>query len=231
MKPEAPHQEIRKTPECPYMDPELITVLTNLCFQKENPTPSDLLFVFGSNVQHKEIADTICQLLDEQHFQKVLITGGVTNYRGSEIQYESESENILSFIIKEKYEDRVFVIENTSKSILENVIEAQKVFSFENIQSITFISHSYASKRAALCLKRFFPNLTIHCVPLELPSEDPALPVNHKRWYKTRYGQSLVLGEYLRLITYGNRGDFPMDTIQENLDKVQLLLNINQVIE
>ena len=90
MEPDELHREILKTPHCPVMDPELVSVLTNLCFQKEDIIPSDLLFVFGSNVKHKEIADLICDLLDTGIINKVLITGGVADFGGSYYRHNPE---------------------------------------------------------------------------------------------------------------------------------------------
>lgn len=226
MKPEELHREILKTPQCPIMDPELVSVLTDLCFQKEHIVPSDLLFVFGSNVKHKEIADLICDLLDTEIINKVLITGGVANFGGSYYHHKPESESIRSFIPAKKYADKQIILEVISRNTLENVTEARKIFSFDQIKSITFISHSYASTRASLSLKRFFPGVKLYCIPFPLPSDQAEFPVNRQLWSRTKYGQSLVLGEYLRLITYGKRGDFPIDDIQGLLDQVQDHLKI-----
>ncbi|SHG62555.1 YdcF family protein [Pedobacter caeni] len=220
MEPEELHREISKTPHCPIMDPELVSVLTDLCFQKENINPSDLLFVFGSNVKHKEIAGIIADLLDTEIIDKVIITGGVANFGGSYYHHKPESESIMSFIPEKKYKDKQIVLETVSKNTLENVVEARKVFCFDQVKTITFISHSYASTRAALTLKRFFPEVTLYCIPFPLPSDQQEFPVNRQLWSKTKYGQSLVLGEYLRLITYGKRGEFPIEDIQALLNQV-----------
>lgn len=222
------HREILKNPHCPVMDPELVSVLTELCFQQEDIVPSDLLFVFGSNVKHKEIAAMICDLLDTGMINKVLITGGVANFGDSYYHHKPESESIFSFIPQKKYQDKEILLEVLSKNTLENVTEARKIYAFDQVRTITFISHSYASTRAALSLKRFFPDVKLYSIPFPLPSDHPEFPVNRQLWSKSKYGQSLVLGEYLRLITYGKRGDFPMETIQALLDQVQDQLKINE---
>lgn len=222
------HREISKAPQCPKMDPELISVLTDLCFQKESITRTDLLFVFGSNVQHKEMAEIILDLLDRDLTDQVLITGGVPNYEGSFYRRKPESESIITYIPEEKRNGKKIILENLSKNTLENVIEAAKIFSFDQIKSITFLCHSYASTRSALSLRKFFPDINLHCIPFSLPSDNPDYPVNSQHWHKTRYGQSLILGEYMRLITYGTRGDFHISEIGKQLDKVQVLLGIKQ---
>lgn len=216
-------REILKVPESPDMDAELVSALTKLCFQEESLVASDLLFVFGSNVQHREIADIIGYMLNAKLVNQVLITGGIANYNGSFYNSEAESEQIKSYLPLEKYADKKIYTENKSKNIMENIIEAQKVISFEHIKSMTFLAHSYASTRAALSLKRFFPSIALHCIPLPLPSNFSKYPISRHMWSKTEYGRGLVWGEYLRLQTYGNRGDFPIEGIRSALDHIKNL--------
>lgn len=216
-------REIVKVPQSPDMDAELIAALTNLCFQEESLVSSDLLFVFGSNVQHREIAGVISYMLNMELVNQVLITGGVANYKDSFYKKEAESEQIKSFIPMEKYGDKQVYTENKSKNIIENIVEARKVFSFKNIRSMTFLSHSYASTRAALSLKRFFPSIALHCIPLPLPTDYLKYPISKQMWSKTEYGRGLVWGEYLRLKTYGERGDFPITEIRNSLDHIHNL--------
>ena len=222
-------REILKVPESPNMDAELVSALTKLCFQEESLVASDLLFVFGSNVQHKEIADIIGYMLDAKLVDQVLITGGIANYNGSFYNSEAESEQIKSYLPLEKHADKKIYTENRSKNIMENIIEGQKVISFENIRSMTFLAHSYASTRAALSLKRFFPSIALHCIPLPLPSNFSKYPISRHMWSKTEYGRSLVWGEYLRLQTYGDRGDFPIEEIRGSLDHIKNLTQLKEL--
>lgn len=222
------NREISKTPNCPTMDPGLISGLTNLCFQQAQEVPADVLFVFGSNVKHQEIAGVIGSLLDRNLVNRVIITGGVANYGGSFYQHKPESESIFSFLSEDQRKGKQIQLENQSRNTLENVTEAIKHFSFEGVKRIAFLCHSYASTRSALCLQRFFPDTELFCIPFSLPSDQPQKPVNSLTWHQTRYGQSLVLGEYLRLMTYGKRGDFPTENIQDLLNKVQHLMTIKK---
>ncbi|MBB5436552.1 hypothetical protein HDC92_000216 [Pedobacter sp. AK017] len=210
-------REIVKVAESPDMDKELIEALTSLCFQEESLVPSDVLFVFGSNVQHREIADIISYMLNAELVNQVVITGGVANYNGSFYKKEAESAQIKSYIPIEKYPDKQIYTENKSKNIIENIVEAQKVYSFKNIRSMTFLAHSYATTRAALSLKRFFPSVMLHCIPLPLPTDYLKYPISRQMWWRTAYGRGLVWGEYLRLQTYGQRGDFPIAEIEASL--------------
>ena len=210
-------------PSCPTMDPQLVEVLTDLCFQKEEQLVSDLLFVFGSNIKHKEIAGIITELMDNNKVDQVLITGGVASFGNSFPQNRPESEAIFA-LLPERHKQQPIILETRSRNMLENIIEAQKMVAAEKIKTISFICHAYASKRAALTLKSFFPNASIHCISIALPSYQVEHPITAAYWSKTKYGQSLILGEYLRLITYGNRGDFPLTAIQPYIDLVERLL-------
>lgn len=208
---------------CPAMDQELINVLTNLCFEEEKHSSSDLLFVFGSNVKHKEIAKLIAQQIEAHRTGQVMITGGVATF-GNSYQYNKpESEAIYAYL-PEIHQNQNILLETYSKNMLENILEAQKLMDFKTIKSITFICHGYATKRAALSLRRFFPDKKIYCIPFSLPSDRIEFPIDPDHWFKTKYGQSLILGEYLRMITYGNRGDFSLTEVQAQLNLVEYLL-------
>ncbi|WP_316820763.1 ElyC/SanA/YdcF family protein [Pedobacter gandavensis] len=208
---------------CPTMDQELISVLTKLCFEEEEQVSSDLLFVFSSNVKHKEIAKLITQQIEDHQVKQVIITGGIANYGNSYQHNKPESESIHA-CLPVQYQDGNMLLETRSKNMLENIIEAQKLTDFEKVKSISFICHGYASKRARLSLQHFFPNSRIHCIPFPLPSDRHEYPIDPEHWFKTRYGQSLILGEYLRMITYGNRGDFSLSEVQTKLNLVEALL-------
>jgi hypothetical protein len=223
MKSKELFRELVKVPQSPDMDAELIAALTNLCFQKESLVPTDLLFVFGSNVQHREIADIISFMLNIELVDQVLITGGVANYKDSFYKNQAESEQIKSYLPLAKYADKKIYTENKSKNIIENIVEARKIFSFDHIRSMTFLSHSYASTRAALSLKRFFPSIRLHCIPLPLPTDYLKYPISKQMWFKTAYGRGLVWGEYLRLQAYGERGDFPIEEIRDSLNYIKNL--------
>lgn len=212
-------------PPCPVMNQDLVNILSALCFEKVQLAASDLLFVFGSNVKHQEIAALITQQINKKKVNQVIITGGIANFGNSYHQNRPESEAIHAYL-PERIKTQNILLETCSRTMLENIVEAQKIVNFNKIKSITFICHAYASKRAALSLANFFPDKTLYCLPFSLPSDRMEHPINREQWFKTKYGQSLILGEYLRLLTYGNRGDFPLAAIQPDLDQVEnLLLN------
>ena len=217
-------REISKLPDPPLMTDDLIDELTNLCFYEKEVVSADLLFVFGSNILHEELGRLICELIDKSQTSKILITGGIANYHNTVFDVKSESELILSKIPYRNRQDLSFITENISKNTIENVIEAQKVFDLHSVKKMVFISHSYATMRSFLTLRKFYEEHEIWSRPLIIPSNELDLPVGKNSWYKTKYGQSLVWGEYLRFEKYGKRGDFPIHTVIDNITRINNLI-------
>jgi DUF218 domain-containing protein len=227
---QAEKREIEKSPRAPEMFPELINALTDLCFAEDKKQKADLLFVFGSNIIQQQLAKKICGLLEDGIVKKVIITGGIASYENIILQSVPESEQILSYIPIEKFSDVVFIKENNSKNSLENVLEAKLIYNFNDDEKIIFMSHSYASMRSKLTLKKICPDKKLLSHPYDIPTESKRYPISKKFWWKTVYGQAVVWGEFLRFIKYGERKDFPIDDVQEQLTRIKKILaekNIN----
>lgn len=222
-------REIEKIPKTPRLSPELVDALTRLCFLEDEPEPADLIFVFGSNINHLEIAAMISGLLQKNISRKVIITGGKAEYENSHFDEIAESEQILSHIPCSDYPDAIFIRESLSKNSLENVVEAARIYDFSKEPSILFISHSYASRRSRLTMQRICGDAKLISYPFDIPAPGSAKErVSRKRWWKTAAGKSMVWGEYLRFLTYGERGDFPIDEIRNQLETISRLLEQDQ---
>ena len=217
-------REIEKAPLAPQMFPELIDALTDLCFAKDKKQTADLLFVFGSNIIQQQLAKKICTLLEDRIVKKVIITGGVASYEHIILQPVPESEQILSHIPTEKFNDVIFIKEIKSKNSLENVLEANLIYDFNKDEKIIFMSHSYASMRSKLTLKKICPDKKLLSHPYDVPTESKRYPISKKFWWKTIYGQAVVWGEFLRFIKYGERRDIPIDDISEKLENIKKIL-------
>jgi DUF218 domain len=217
-------REIKKNPDIPDMTQALVEQLTNLCFVEKTKKQADLLFVFGSNIMQEKLAGIICRLLKQGHFRKVLITGGIADYDRNDLQFRPESEQILSYIPQEVFKSIRFITETVSKNSLENVTEAQKIYDFSQDTEILFLSHSYASRRSKLTLKNICPEKSLFAYPYDIPSGNSSYPVSKASWWKTWIGQSMVWGEYLRILKYGERGDFPIEEVQAQIDSIRKLV-------
>lgn len=224
-------REIEKSPRAPVMFPELIDALTGLCFAEDRKEKADVLFVFGTNIIQQQLAKKICVLLEEGIVKKVIITGGVASYENIILQSIPESELILSHIPTEKFNDVQFIKENNSKNSLENVLEANLIYDFRPDEKIIFMSHSYASMRSKLTLKKICPDKILLSHPYDIPTESKRYPISKKFWWKTVYGQAVVWGEFLRFVKYGERNDFPIDEVQGKLSEVKKILTAKNIAQ
>lgn len=188
-------REIAKLPNVPYLSDVLIINLSDLCFYQSPITASNILFVFGSNILHKEIANEISRTLIEFKIPTVIITGGIANYSASYFEPIAESELIFSNIAKEKFPETRFIIEKESKNTLENVEFSKSLFDFSKIQNLIFFSHSYASMRSYLTLKKYCKNASFSNYQINIPTDIQGITVDKDNWYKTEHGRRFVWGE------------------------------------
>ncbi|SKC10543.1 DUF218 domain-containing protein [Sphingobacterium nematocida] len=223
-------REIAKLPNVPELSDNMIVALSDLCFYQSPVKNSDLLFVFGSNVLHKEIANEISRILFEFQIPTTIITGGIANYSSSYFEPIAESELIFCNIEKDNFPNTQFIIENESKNTLENIEFSNSMFDFSKVQNAIFLSHSYASMRSYLNLKKFCKNADFSNCQIKIPSDIQGIPVDINNWYKTDHGRKLVWGEYLRFKTYGTRGDFPIEEVQNKLSTIEdIILNLSEL--
>ena len=111
-------------------------------------------------------------------------------------------------------------MEQESGNNLENVNNAFEIIDFTNIESIVCVSHSYASNRSTQTLRNVFSKKIYSC-PYDIYGENKVL-VDENIWSKTEEGKAIIWGEYLRIKTYGERGDFPLTIKMKDLiNKIQ----------
>lgn len=214
-------REINKRPSPPAMSADMLAALTKLCFFSAEPHSADVLFVFGSHIRHREIAHIITDVLHEHPIPTVILTGGIADYKATNYVPQAESSLLFELLPKNEFPNTTFILETASKNTLENVQNAMVLFDFDHVKNSMFISHAYAARRAALTLKGYLPHVTLGNYPVIIPSLDSDFPLSELDWYKTEYGRSIIWGEYLRIKTYGERGDFPIRDVRELMDKVE----------
>ena len=217
-------REILKQPIPPKLTSELIQLLTDLCFFDNTIKSADLLFVFGSNILHQEIAQKINSFLRTYSFDTVLLTGGIANYKESFYEPVSESELLLRHLVKSEFPQVNFIVEKESRNTLENVFYANELVDLSSIQNIAFVSHSYASKRSYLTLKKVCSANNFYNYPIPIPTNLHYQEITQFNWFETEEGKALVWGEYLRFETYGKRGDFPIEEVEALLEQIKTRL-------
>ncbi|MGN7785630.1 ElyC/SanA/YdcF family protein [Niabella sp. 22666] len=218
-------REIERHPEVPFFSLKIRELLSGLCFRQDKPQRSDLIFAFGTNIIPEILAGRIEELLGNKIAETVLITGGIANYINTEYKNIPESDLIYSAMDRSKFPGIKFILERRSKNNLENVLFSASKFPFSQANTITCLSHSYASRRSVQTLKRIFPG-TIFSYPYDIPSEKEGINITLNNWWETERGRSLVWGEFLRIRTYGGRGDFPLTAMMRlQLSEINLMLN------
>ncbi|WP_244614397.1 ElyC/SanA/YdcF family protein [Elizabethkingia argenteiflava] len=131
-------REILKYPSPPCLTPDLINLLTQLCFYDKKIESAQLLFVFGSNILHDEIGMKLTNLLRENKFDILLITGGIANYNDSLYENSAESELILKHIPLAEFPKIQLIMERKSKNTLENVRYANSLLNLSTIKKLPF---------------------------------------------------------------------------------------------
>lgn len=171
------------------------------------------------------MAHQIENLLNHQVASLVIISGGSPKFEDSAKATKSEAEDIRDSLTLSNFSATKFFLENTSTNTLENVQNSLNLFP-PKMKSLTFICNWYISRRARLTLFKFLPHsiqLRQFAIPTPIPEEDAVLSPN--TWYETSIGKNRTFSEYVRLKTYGLRGDIILD--QETLD---LLHQIDELV-
>jgi uncharacterized SAM-binding protein YcdF (DUF218 family) len=205
--------EIPKYPEVPPLTDKQIQKLTNIVFLEGEPflfkQKYDLIFVFGGS--HPGCWKTAYQAYQERLADKILLTGGIKPFviRHSDWTYGSTSESqvMKGKLLELGVPENSLIVEDRSTNTLENVFFAKELFDFQYIQSLVFICKSFAAGRGYRTLKKHLPdhiNLTPYSFDTSLLSKQM---VTRHNWMDDPESRSFIYGEYLRMLTYGRKGD------------------------
>lgn len=211
-------REIVRTPEVPFITPEMIQLLNILCFRKNDVLipKVDCIFIFGSAVSYKEIGDALNALLVENISQEIIISGGIVNYQESEPQILAESEMIYNTIMHCIPIHVNVVLEKKSQNSLENVM-----FSLDMLEkkpkSVCFLGKSFHAGRAYLTLKKYLPNVNLYQRSVDPVFPSILEPFNVNNWHYYSEFSSRVWGEFLRIKKYGERGDINYEDAEKDL--------------
>jgi uridine kinase len=205
-------RQIPRNPKAPPLTKELIDLLTELCFRPDDVLkPVDLIFVFGASTDYKKLAEITRLLLDKNIAQKVFVSGGGSKYSDTlKILDRPESWYILQEINPSNYPNVQFFSETISTNCRENVTEALKILDFSSYKSILFVSKGHDCKRCYLTLQKFAPNAKLLQRTFYGKYHDTQ-ELTKEGWSKPEFGRTRVWGEFLRIKTYGERGDIAYD--------------------
>jgi hypothetical protein len=223
-------REIAKTPPIPKpFDPGVIDLLTNFTFMPAQEEKVDVLFCFGTNRLPYLPAQIIQSFIERSLTNKVLITGGKADFNDigttAPLPECAQIFNHLTDTVKDS--GVPIYLENKSKNTLENVIEALKLLDFSNSPKVAFVAHSYAARRSYLTLRKFLPHTQLfpNCFDLEVKSFPHNIKLNANNWHQYEKGRQLIWGEFLRIVTYGQRGDIAYEEIQTEANQLKQLIH------
>lgn len=205
-------RELDKNPQPPALSERAISLLTTVCFREDNPANAEVIFEFSTFVNEREVANMITELLDQSASKKVVLTGGKPNYSDAGKAGKPEAELVGNLIPRKRFKDVEFVFEKTSTNLVENIQHALEIDDFSTSRSILFVTKSHAAGRSYLSLRKYFPQAKLFQVtyPAVYPGHQA---ITKDNWYSTDFGRSRVWGEYLRIKTYGERGDIALAEI------------------
>jgi DUF218 domain len=174
-------------------------------------TNPDAMIVFGTNVQHKELAATTAKALAATPRLALALTGGTPQYTDSA---SNTGHGILaeSDVLYAELAARMDLglypvfIDRLSRNTLENVMCVADFVRHQGASVVTFLSHSYAVGRSAMTIRAVLPGLAVGgSAGLSLLVDGQRLTAN--TWHGNKAMRDIVWGEFIRVVTYARRGD------------------------
>ncbi|SMG19982.1 YdcF family protein [Paenibacillus aquistagni] len=215
---------IPKYPKVPELSDKQIDEITKVVFCNDIIlNKADLLFVFGSTDP-----GAVTQSLNafkQGVVNEILISGGSST---TGIKHEdwtdgtkTEAQSIRDKLIQHGVPEDIIFIEDKSSNSKENVLFAKELFDFTQINSLYFVSKSHAVGRQYRTLQKYISSqIKMAPYPYETKLKESDNNLNHLNWMEYPESRSLVIGEYLRIIYYGMKGDIvSVDGVVEGLEE------------
>lgn len=214
-------REIPKLPDMPVLNYRVIDLLTQLCFRKDNDIngqPVDAIFVFGiPELFAAAAAKAVLEAVTKSKSDLLVLTGGHPTYCDSFFVQRPESEVFYDYI-KGKLPGNISVqLEITSNNTLENVTHSLPWLI--NCHKIIFVTKNFASGRNYLTMKKFLPNALLLQISFNVfyPGGNE---ITRDNWYSFEDSRKRVWGEFLRIKTYGQRGDIEYDEVANLIKEI-----------
>lgn len=200
---------IPKYPEVPKLTSKQIDDITEIVFLKEvEPKKCDAIFVFGGS--HPGNWMKPLEAYDKGLGDHIIVTGGgsSSNMRHPEWNNSgmSEAEVIVKNLVENGVPRDVISYETSSMHSIANVIESKKIFNFEGLDRLLFVSKSIATGRQYRTLIKHLPS-KIEFIPYPFDTSfDGQITITRDNWMENEKSESLVFGEFLRNMIYGIKG-------------------------
>jgi hypothetical protein len=218
--------EIERNPTPPRLNKKTKELITKICFRENDSLKKvDGIFVYSSIVGIDELAKLIEKILSKKVSNKMFITGGVTPKKlAKDLKIKTgltEADTLLNALKLDQYRDLKVYVERKSTNTLENVTETLRNPEFKKCKSLLFIFKSHAAGRGYLTLKKFFQSADILQQSFDTKYERANKKITRDNWHSFAFGRNRVWGEYLRIKTYGSRGDIEYNEVRDLIAKIE----------
>ncbi|WDV45022.1 YdcF family protein [Clostridiaceae bacterium M8S5] len=222
---------IPKYPELVELTDKQIQEITDIVFGEDKDVGNhDVIFVFGST--HPLCYETTLKAYNNGLGNDIVISGGNSKSRDKHKDWKygskSEADAISSRLIDKGVPIDKLYIEEKATNSKENVIFTKEIYDFTSVKSILIISKNYVAGRQMRTLKKYMPDniKEINQYSYNVYIED-GVTFGRYDWMKYDKSKSLILGEYLRIYHYGNRGDIeklkkPVEGLSEYVNSYNL---------
>lgn len=207
---------IPKYPKVPNLTDTQIEEMTKIVFCEEGKiTKSDIIFVFGTTQPG-------CYLKTIEAYNKglgkeIIISGGVSispnKHKDWADKNEPEADGVFKKLVENGVPAEIITLENKSTNSKENILFTKDIYDFSKVNRMVFISKNYAAGRQYRTLKKYLSkNISMCSFGYNIYFDD-GTTFDRYDWMNNDKARSLVFGEYLRIVYYGNIGEI------ENIDK------------
>lgn len=218
--------EIERNPSSPKLNAKAKRLLTELCFRKDDGLKSvNGIFVYSSTTGIEKMIKLLEKDLRLGISKKVFITGGLPPKElAKDLLVKGttkEADLVLRALHPERFSDVKFFVERKSSNTLENVTETLKNPEFRKCKSLLFVFKSHAAGRGYLTLKKFFKSATILQRTFNTRYKRANKTITRNNWHTFAFGRDRVWGEFLRIKTYGKRGDIEYGLVERIVKEIE----------
>jgi len=218
--------EIERNPIAPRLNKKAKELITKLCFRLNDPLKKvDGIFAYSSIIGIDQLAKSLEKNLSKKISNKIFITGGITpKMLAKDLKIKAgmtEADTLLNALKLDRYKNLRIFIERKSTNTLENVTETLKNPEFKKCKSLLFIFKSHAAGRGYLTLKKFFKSAEILQQTFDTKYERSNHRITRDNWHSFAFGRNRVWGEYLRIKTYGRRGDIEYNEVKDLVAEIE----------
>ena len=219
-------REIPRDSPAPHLDAEAVQLITRVCFgvADDLSRSCEAIMAFGVSdpVSQRECRKAFCMAVHTTAPSVAYIVGG-SPHGTVAAPGESEAEQLLREIGPKGYPSIEFRIEKASTNTLENVTNCLPL-GLAGHESMLLISKEPHAGRCRLTLMKYAPAMDIRSRGYPTRLKGSHAVIARDRWNESPEHRDAIWSEFLRIKTYGERGDIAYpDDVRSAVDRVFVL--------